>query len=86
MSKVQKQRVTPPVAQDTALKGFTTNIQNSIEALYKDAHDHAPRSTMPTAEEGQVGDMRAATDGTDWYIVTKISRTQWARSAALVLL
>lgn len=53
-----------------------------FEELFNSAHDHPIRSSLPTAQDGQIGDIVGVDTGTIVYVAIKTSRG-WFRTAAL---
>lgn len=58
MAKTQPSKIAAPGARDKdSLKDYTAVIQEQFNSLFESAHDHLPRATVPTANEGAVGDI-----------------------------
>lgn len=85
MAKTQKQYVSAPTSYDTDLHDFAAVVQESLADLFLDAHDHAVRSTAPTASEGSPGDVSIVDDGSTVRVYVKTSRG-WFYSAAFTAL
>lgn len=85
MSKVQRSPLAPPSDKDELLKDFTSKIQESFEDLFQDAHIHDKRTSAPSANEGEVGDMVLVETETERYVAVKYS-SGWFRTAALTAL
>ena len=82
----QNTPIVPPDRGDTGLEGYTTNIQDNMSILYDAGHTHPIRTTFPRANEGNVGDIVGVNINSLYYLVVKISNTQWARTDALTLI
>lgn len=54
MSEVQPRAIVPPSEE---LKDFAEVIDSGVKQLFDLAHQHLPRTTAPTDDEGQVGDI-----------------------------
>ena len=59
-----------------------STVKFLFEELFELAHDHPVRSTLPTAQDGNVGDIVIVDTGTVVRICTKTSRG-WFQTAAL---
>lgn len=82
MGALQNDPVAPPVSTDRGLQDFSEIIQRNMEELFTLAHAHAPRTTLPEATDGMVGDIVGYDDGTTVYLLYKTNRG-WFRTAAL---
>ncbi len=85
MAKTQKQAVSAPKDYDTKLEDFAAVIQENVQELFFDAHDHEVMSAAPTAGEGAPGDLKFVDDGTDVKMYVRTNRG-WFYSATLTAL
>lgn len=53
-----------------------------FEELFELAHDHSVRASLPTAQEGNIGDIIIVDTGSAVYICTKTSRG-WFQTSTL---
>lgn len=60
-------------------------VKYLFEELYGQAHNHPVRSSLPTGQEGSIGDLIIVDDGTSVYICTKTSRG-WFKTSALTVI
>ena len=84
MAKQQRTEVAPPLQTDKQLLDFASVVQSNFSDLYEDAHSHTPRTTVPSAEEGSIGDQIPVFVSPDWYLYIKVDAVTWKRTAALV--
>ena len=84
MAKQQRTEIAPPLPTDKQLLDFAAVVQSNFQDLYEDAHSHTPRTTVPGATEGSVGDQIPVFISPDWYLYIKVDNSTWKRTAALV--
>lgn len=79
MSLQQQNPVVPPQASDRLLRDFSQVIQGSFSALFQAAHSHPIRNSFPGPNEGQPGDLYSVLVNNQYWLVAKVSKTQWVK-------
>ena len=84
MAKQQRVEVAPPLSTDKDLLDFASVLQSNFSDLFQIAHEHQPRTTVPSESEGNPGDIVPVYQSPSWYLYVKVDNSTWKRTAALV--
>jgi hypothetical protein len=86
MAIEQSFSVAPPNEADKeTLNDYSEIIQRNFESLFGLAHSHGVRTSVPSTQEGEMNDIITVNLEGTYYLYVKVSKTQWARTAALTL-
>lgn len=70
--KTQRLTVAPPTPTDVGtLNDFSSVIQQNLEELFEEAHDHKVLTNAPAETDGSVGDIALVDDGSTTKLYVK---------------